>query len=164
MFWSFDFRSSDHQKKLSTFWPFEVLIFDVPTPSQEKSSDFFRKENPIAIKLNLIKQIIKLKNSQKVVTNLEKKSFVIWNTILISFLFDLSKAHQTSWNEIQLILWVFQIKYFMKKLNFELVLNNYLRRVTMRNIEKNDDNYCLKIYYQLNLKSVMIKHSFYKDA
>jgi hypothetical protein len=52
----------------------------------------------------------------------------------------------------------------MKKLNFELVLNNYLRRVTMRNIEKNDDNYCLKIYYQLNLKSVMIKHSFYKDA
>ncbi len=37
IFWCcdlFDFRRSDQPKKLSMFWPFNVLIFDVPTPSQ----------------------------------------------------------------------------------------------------------------------------------
>ena len=29
-----DFRRSDHPKILSIFWPFDVLIFDVLTPSR----------------------------------------------------------------------------------------------------------------------------------
>ncbi len=87
-FWSFNvliFQCSDHNKKLLMFWPFDVLNFDVPTPSRtcvrtilSKDECFFNKSTSVkasSFKLTFYRPLDQTKN----------------NTLLENFFFLLKK-------------------------------------------------------------------------